>query len=174
MRFEKYLAGFDEINRLLQESEREGRKFRLDDFEDFLIEAYLLGYFDVADYLLVHGTPPLVDFLSFSYEGITVADKFKEYTENEDKESLKRLMESQYHQAYNMGSFSAAEQGGATKKTWVTMLDNKVRYTHELLEGSTIPIADRFWTIDGDSALYPGDFAGASNNAFCRCTLIYT
>ena len=59
-------------------------------------------------------------------------------------------------------------------KTWQTMLDDRVRMGHEVLEGVTIPVDKRFWTIGGDSARYPGDFTSPELNIGCRCRLLLT
>ena len=68
-----------------------------------------------------------------------------------------------------------AEDNGQVKpsvmKTWQTMLDDRVRDTHEYLEGMTIPVNRRFYTYDGDSALYPGDFSNPANVINCRCRI---
>lgn len=61
-----------------------------------------------------------------------------------------------------------------TVKTWRTKKDERVRDTHRFLEGVTIPIDQRFWTIDGDSAMTPGGFATAQENVNCRCFLVYS
>lgn len=61
-----------------------------------------------------------------------------------------------------------------TMKTWQTQKDERVRDTHRFLQGVTIPTDQRFWTIDGDSALTPGGFLTAQNNVNCRCVLVYS
>ena len=56
-------------------------------------------------------------------------------------------------------------------KTWVTMADDRVRDTHDYLEGMTVPVDGRFWTFDSDYARYPGDFQLPQNNINCRCRI---
>lgn len=56
-------------------------------------------------------------------------------------------------------------------KTWLTMADPKVRETHVYLEGMRVPVGRRFFSYDGDSARYPGDFSNPSNNINCRCRI---
>ena len=67
---------------------------------------------------------------------------------------------------------SVKSQKGVVKKTWVTMADEKVRATHDYLEGETIPFEDDFYTFDGDYASRPGGFLFPENNINCRCRLI--
>lgn len=64
-----------------------------------------------------------------------------------------------------------AYDGSPLSKTWVTMLDEKVRDTHQYLEGMTVPLDDEFYTYDGDHAQAPGGFTAAQNNCGCRCML---
>lgn len=64
----------------------------------------------------------------------------------------------------------APDPNGKVMKTWETMLDDRVRIGHELLQGVTIPIDKRFYTM-GDSARYPGDFTSPELNIGCRCRL---
>lgn len=59
------------------------------------------------------------------------------------------------------------------EKVWATMEDERVRETHSFLDGVGVPLDTLFFTIDGDSARYPGDFTKAENNTNCRCTLTY-
>ena len=69
------------------------------------------------------------------------------------------------------GSSVPARPKGVVYKTWETMMDDRVRDTHQYLEGTTIPFDEYFYTYDGDSALRPGDFAYPENDIGCRCRL---
>lgn len=71
----------------------------------------------------------------------------------------------------DQGEKETAYDGSPLAKTWVTMLDEKVRDTHQYLEGMTIPLDDEFYTYDGDHAQAPGGFTAAQNNVNCRCQL---
>lgn len=97
-----------------------------------------------------------------------------------------RVVDTDMHRIYNDSILNVGERaedeepedGGPIKptvmKTWVTMLDDRVRMGHEVLEGVTIPVDKRFWTIGGDSARYPGDFTSPELNIGCRCRLKLT
>ena len=65
----------------------------------------------------------------------------------------------------------APDPNGKVMKTWVTMADDRVRDTHDYLEGMTVPVDGRFWTFDSDYARYPGDFQLPQNNINCRCRI---
>ena len=79
---------------------------------------------------------------------------------------------AQASQQWPSGSTTAPDRPkGVVYKTWETMLDDRVRDTHQYLEGTTIPFDEYFYTYDGDSALRPGDFAYPENDIGCRCRL---
>ena len=59
------------------------------------------------------------------------------------------------------------------EKVWATMEDERVRETHNFLDGVSVPLGTLFVAIDGDSARYPGDFTKAENNCGCRCWLVF-
>ena len=65
----------------------------------------------------------------------------------------------------------APDTNDRVMKTWVTMADDRVRDTHDYLEGMTVPVDGRFWTFDSDYARYPGDFQLPQNNINCRCRI---
>ena len=92
-----------------------------------------------------------------------------------DPESaILRVLETEGHRIYNEGGYDRAGDCGAKYKQWQTMADDKVRDSHAYISGEKIPINDLFYTYDGDSALTPGGFDLAENNANCRCWLSYS
>ena len=76
---------------------------------------------------------------------------------------------------YNAAVFQGVKQTGheAVTKTWVTMKDDRVRETHDYLEGTTVHYDCEFFTYDGDHSQYPGGFSKPENNVNCRCILLY-
>ena len=143
----------------------------------------------------------LDEMLSQSYDGESIIAKFEKYfakaKENktvtraikditsppsEDEESpvaptagdITRLAESEAHRAFNQGAYECAKAlGGDFEKEWNTMGDERVRDTHQYLEGARVPVDALFYTFDGDSAMYPGGFTSKENNVNCRCWLVY-
>lgn len=103
--------------------------------------------------------------------------------ENGTVDDVIRVVDTDMHRIYNDSILNVGERaedeepedGGVVKptvmKTWQTMLDDRVRDTHEYLEGMTIPVNRRFYTYDGDSARYPGDFSNPANVINCRCRI---
>lgn len=103
--------------------------------------------------------------------------------ETDEEQLIERIAvvaETETHRAINTGEDDGARDyaerhpGVTIYKTWVTMLDDRVRDTHDFLEGAKVPLDARFYTFDGDSARFPGDFALPQNNCGCRCICRYT
>lgn len=117
-----------------------------------------------------------------------ISNHLEEYNRStQDEQAVETLInrlavvaETETHRAINTGGMDGAQEyadthrGQTVFKEWRTMLDDKVRDTHDFLEGAKIPLNARFFSFDGDSALYPGDFVLPENNINCRCILRYT
>ena len=102
---------------------------------------------------------------------ITSADEIPEIS---PQNAILRVLETEGHRIYNEGGFARAGDCGAKYKQWQTMADDKVRDTHSYLSGVKIPIDEKFYTYDGDSALLPSGFELAENNVNCRCWVSYS
>lgn len=84
-----------------------------------------------------------------------------------------RVVDTDMNRIYNDAILDVGERAdGSVMKTWQTMEDERVRSTHDYINGETIPVDKRFWTWDGDSARYPGDFTLPQNNCGCRCRIV--
>lgn len=108
-------------------------------------------------------------------------ERVSEYLDdlNGTVDEIIRVVDTDMNRVYNdsilnVGAGAESTDNGEKRpvmKTWETMLDDKVRLGHEILEGVTIPIDGRFWSLGGDSARYPGDFTSPELNVGCRCRL---
>ena len=105
------------------------------------------------------------------FKGEDFTDRVSKYAELGNAPDIIRVVETDGNRVYNFGGINGAKESGARTKTWLTMMDEKVRATHDPLEGITVPIDDKFVTFDGDEARFPGDFTDPSNNVNCRCTV---
>lgn len=103
--------------------------------------------------------------------------------ETDEEQLIERIAvvaETETHRAINTGEDDGARDyaerhpGVTVYKTWVTMEDDRVRLEHDLLDGSTIPLDARFYSWNGDSARFPGDFVSPELNINCRCLLRYS
>ena len=160
----KYLLGFDEINRLDFEAELEEL---FESLYTVMYDAYIRGFGDEEP------KEDLIELLIFfKYDGKDPFDLLEEAYKDKDTVRIKTIFDNEYHRMFNTGAYDYGKEHCETKK-WVTMNDFKVRDTHNYLEGIEVPVDAEFITYDGDAALYPGGFSNASNNVNCRCVLEY-
>lgn len=187
-----YQLRFDELNALVQTfsdtegffalSEKEAKR----KFDECLFWFFVDGF---ESGILMSGLkvemPNGYEYLDIKYpDGETVEEKFYKYFREKDGKHMKTLLESESHRMWNTGSLESIKESGDirdnsavyvkdVKKTWLTMKDEKVRDTHWMLEGQTIPANEEFVTADGDYGMAPGMFQTAENNSNCRCILRY-
>ena len=176
---------FDEIDKFL--ADIKARTLNPDDEEDIIdeiLDLYLLGYLEganeAASELNTDETPSVNEMQSVIEKkigGKTWRERVHDYLNGDmgsaagtPGEAIARVVDTEATRIYNESLLHTAEKHGATTKTWVTMSDEKVRDSHFLLEGMTIPIDAYFYTAT-DKALAPGGFETAEENANCRCVL---
>ena len=171
---------FDEINALTTMLSYGGfdKDYARQLFRDCLEDAYIEG-FASAEYMLQQEEDIEDDLLFFAlekeYDGESIYTKFDNYYEQGDEQRLKALIEDEFHRVYNQAGLDmASETGRQVMKTWETMQDERVREAHDYLEGMTIPLNDKFRTLDMDEALAPGGFSQPELNCNCRCWLSYS
>ena len=178
-----FLTKLDELNVIVLESwySANRKKDVLDDLFTLLVEAYLLGVDHASeqmDQLITVDHDRMEEVIYQRIDGLTFADRAERHIENGDVGRLQTLAESEYHRVYNTAAADGIEEyrretGKAVSKTSHTMMDERVRDTHIDLEGQTVPVNERFYANDGDSALFPGGFDNPENNVNCRCWLTY-
>lgn len=170
------LLPIDELNAFetsLKAGEKKEVKRLLDDALDFLLIAYFNGSQDAAEMLGLELEPNIDkarEAINLKVAGKDYAERLREYGASGDLESILRVLDTDMTRVYNTAILDTA-QGNATMKTWNTMLDDRVRDTHEPLEGVTIPIDAEFYTWDGDHGLAPGLLQKPENVINCRCIL---
>lgn len=178
----------DELNRLEVEIRDrfgdEHLKFD-DDYEDvidMMLDLFLLAYAmgnSVTNESLSSNYQPSVDevmsVVDAKVAGETWRERVEGYFENGGTGAdLARIADTEMHRIANTAALDTAKRAGARNKTWVTMMDDRVRDTHDYLEGETVGIDDDFYTYDGDHASAPGLFELAENNVNCRCELLFS
>lgn len=179
---------FDELNILNEriaadfnlepEQRKEHKQDRIDEILDMLIMAYVFGTEDADEQLLVTEsvvTEEMYASIWFDIAGKDWEQRVSEYYDDPKAtaEDIKRVVETDTNRIYsdavqNVGE-KTAKRGIPVTKTWETMLDDRVRDQHQLLQSVKVGINERFYSEDGDSARYPGDFANPALNANCRC-----
>ena len=150
-----------------------------EDIIDELLDLYLLALAEAVDgvnrQFQTEITPTPQEVQETVYrriQGATWADRVLAwYMSGGTIEDIMRIAETEAHRISNEAAFDTAVKAGAKEKTWLTMLDDRVRDTHTYLESVTVPIDAEFFTWDGDHAQAPGGFERPENNINCRCEL---
>ena len=179
----------------------EERKKRIDDRIDEILDILLMEYIygnedanemlgiavDWSDTTITLGTEAyrinqdrMNDAINAVIADKTWKERVRDWYEsgNGTPDDIIRIIETESHRVYNDSILSVGEQAeadtGGVYKTWFTMADDRVRDTHEPLEGVTVPYHERFYTFDNDSAMAPGGFSDPQNNINCRCSIWLT
>ena len=179
------LMPFDELNQLKLEIPAyftEAGTIRdvdslLDMLEDFFLLAYANGVETVNMELggtYRPGVDTVMDTVDREIQGKTWRDRVREYAGGRGTVAdIERILETEAHRDANAGAYDAARANGATVKVWNTMLDDRVRDSHEWLEGVTAPIDGVFYNWNGASTRYPGEWGIPEEDCNCRCWCSY-
>ena len=153
------------------------RDDRIDEILDMLIMAYVFGTEDADEELTVEETvetDEMYNAVWLEIAGRNWEQRVREYFDDPDGtvDDIMRVVETDTNRIYSDAVLNVGEKvskrGVPVSKTWETMLDDRVRWQHDLLQSVTVPINERFH-VDGDSARYPGDFTSPELNCGCRC-----
>ena len=178
---------FDELNTFeatLRERFADGKLVKEDeeDIIDEMLDLFLLAYAmgnSVTNENLSSDYAPSVDdvmkVVDAKVAGKTWRERAGEYFANGGSvDDIVRIAETETHRDANTAALDTAKKAGAKNKTWVTMADERVRDTHQYLEGMTVGINEDFYTYDGDHAPAPGLFELPENSINCRCELLFS
>ena len=177
----------DELNRLEVEIRDrfgdEHLKFD-DDYEDvidMMLDLFLLAYAmgnSVTNESLSSNYQPSVDevmsVVDAKVAGETWRERVEDYFANGGTGAdLARIADTEMHRIANTAALDTAKKAGARNKTWVTMMDDRVRDSHDYLLGQTVGIDEDFYTWDGAHAPAPGMFGIPEQDCNCRCELAF-
>lgn len=179
---------WDEVNRLENKAEEALKQARTGDFraevdkyidevEDLFEMDYMYGVDDVNENLGVSIDPDFEEVreaINKEIDGKDYRQRLEDYFRDGTPYDIARVVSTDAHRIYNEAMFNTAKRGGATKKTWNTMGDEKVRDLHDYLDGMTIPIDAEFYTYNGDHAYYPSQFGVAEEDCNCRCWVTFS
>lgn len=113
---------------------------------------------------------PIVEKAAIGYADNLLNTRGKVIGETEALTAVNLGREHGANQAYRRAGLDTAS---ITKK-WLSMHDNRVRFTHRVLDGIKVPLDGVFHSISGATLRYPGDpNAVASERVGCRCRLRY-
>lgn len=165
-------------------SEKEKLRDDLWEYIEFLlIEAYTYGNVQAMQDLGLLDRDPadlinpdvMEQTINEPIAGKTYRDRIREYLDAEDStvEDFHRVAETDATRVYNAGVVDGGRNSGirGVRKQWQTMMDDRVRDTHDYLQSMEVPLEDDFYTYDGDHARAPGLFSDPSNNCNCRCSI---
>lgn len=175
----------DELNNLktkYREQNKPLTDYEIADIIDDLLDIFLLavanGAISINEQFGTDYRPTAEQVEKTIYEkidGATWEDRVRTWYENGGTfEDIIKIAETESHRIGNEIAYTGAKEAGAKRKTWLTMLDDKVRDTHQYLENVSVGINDDFYSYDGDHAPYPGRFEKAENNVACRCEVKYS
>lgn len=169
------LPRFFENGRIKSENDLEEL---LDMLEDLFLLAYADGILSSNMSLSSSYVPTLEEVeqtVNRKIAGKTWRERVLDYYDNGGTiADIERIAETETHRDANAGAYAAALAGGATTKTWNTMLDDRVRDSHYWLEGVSAPIDGEFYNYKGQSTQYPGEWGIAEEDVNCRCYLTYS
>ena len=84
------------------------------------------------------------------------------------------IAQNEANTVMNGADFFYAKKSGKTHKQWIAERDNRTRETHLLVDGTFIPIDEKF-EVGNDLMRFPHDYtASAENVVNCRCSCIYS
>lgn len=171
---------WDELNIIREDAvayfKQKRKREEVDHFCDYLefvlCLIYVYGWQDAEE---IVGIVPMKDGLddktvNLDIKGETFRERIHKQAADGTIADILRIIDTEAHRDYNTGVYDAAKTSGKRVfKQWNTMRDDRVRETHDYLESTKVGIDDRFYTYDGDSALFPGGFELPENNVNCRC-----
>ncbi len=74
--------------------------------------------------------------------------------------------------AMNVAQEAATRQAGFKAKQWLSTRDERVRDTHDSLDGQIVNVDENFISPSGASGPHPGALGTAEEDINCRCTII--
>ena len=176
----------DELNRLDSEIRERFGKEKLqkrdeediiDMFLDLFLLAYAMGNSVTNDNLSSNYAPSVdevMEVVDAKVAGKTWRERVEDYFANGGTgEDLARIADTETHRIANTAALDTAKRAGAKSKTWVTMMDDRVRDSHDYLLGQTVGIDEDFYTWDGAHAPAPGMFGIPEQDCNCRCELAF-
>lgn len=180
----------DELNRIdseirerfgdesLEKRDKRDEEDIIDELLDLFLLAYAMGNSVTNENLSSNYEPSVDDVMKVvdaKVAGKTWRERVEDYfSSGGTGADIARIADTETHRIANTAALDTAKMAGAKNKTWVTMMDDRVRDTHDYLEGETVGIDDDFYTYDGDHASAPGLFELAENNVNCRCELLFS
>lgn len=183
------LMPFDEINRMkgqlsshFDENGHIRSQADCDDIIDEMLDLFLLAYANgqtaANEDLSTDLSSPLsevMDTIDREIAGKTWRERVQDYYESGGTQAeIERIIDTEAHRDANEGAYNTASKAGATKKIWHCMMLPTSRDTHIYLDGVSAPIDGEFYSFNGGSTMFPGQWGIAEEDVNCLCWLTYT
>ena len=181
------LMPFDELNTLRDTlpihfedgriRSEEDKEDIIDELLDLFLLAYANGVEDTNEALGSDVQPDIEEVLETidrPVAGETWRQRVSNYFDNGGTVAdIMRIAETETHRDSNEAAYRTAKKAGATEKVWHCMMLPTSRDTHIYLDGVSAPIDGEFYTFNGDSAKFPGQFGIAEEDCNCLCFCTY-
>ena len=180
----------DELNRLnteirerfgkesLQKRDKREKEDIIDELLDLFLLAYAMGNSVTNDNLSSDYAPSVDDVMKVvdaKVAGKTWRERVEDYFANGGTgEDIARIADTETHRIANQAAYETAKKAGATEKTWHCMMLPTSRDTHIYLDGVTAPIDGEFYSFEGGSTMYPGQWGIAEEDVNCLCWLSFS
>lgn len=178
---------FDEINKFKEtlSTHFENGKVRSErdraDIIDEMLDLFLLAAANGSafaneslgtDYNI--GMKTAVDIIDREVAGKTWRQRVNEYFDNGGTEAdIVRIAETEAHRDSNEAGYVTASKVGATTKVWHCSMLPTSRDSHIYLNGTEAPIDGEFYSINGGSTQFPGEWGIAEEDVNCLCWLTF-
>lgn len=137
---------------------------------------------DWAERLARHNANARYDLINITAGGIEAGDSYTTITKKlADKFTMdygraRTIAQTEGHRIYETTKYETMEEIDrqlGLEKTWHCVGDEKVRHSHQALDGKTVKFDEGFVSTSGASALRPGEFGVAEEDINCRCWVSY-
>lgn len=172
---ERISIHFDENGKIRSKEDTEDI---IDEMLDLFLEAYATGATLTRIDLGSSYEPSLSDAMKTidrEVAGKTWRERVWDYFDSGGtKADIMRIAETETHRDSNEASYEMAVRSKAKRKTWHCMMLPTSRDSHIYLDGVSAPIDGEFYSINGGSTLFPGQWGIAEEDCGCLCWLTYS
>lgn len=137
---------------------------------------------DWAERLAHHNANTRYDLINITAGGIEAGDSYPTITKKlaekfmTDYSKSYTIARTEGHRIYETTKYDTMEEVHrqlGLEKTWHCVGDEKVRHSHQYLDGKTVGFDEEFVSPSGATALRPGEFGVAEDDINCRCWVSY-
>ena len=161
-----------------QEEAKKEEEDIIDEMLDLFLLAYAQGNSVTSETLSFDWTPSVDDAMEVidkEVAGKTWRQRVEDYFANGGSVGdLIRIAETETHRDANESALSTAKRAGAKTKTWHCMMLPTSRDSHIYLDGVTAPIDGEFYSPNGGSTQFPGEWGIAEEDVNCLCWLSFS